>query len=172
MTTANSTPETAAILSEPEEITLAGGRPVLIQRLKTIQMLRLLRVFTKGIGTEAVSSIDLDGEPEELVQNLLLLSLMAVPEAEEETIEFVQSLVLPVGLIKEPKSKADREANQDLLTEFFMEMQNPELDDLISILEVVFRNEAPHLVALGKRLVALLKAQQKSQTAKSGAKKK
>lgn len=166
MTTKNQTTDADAILAEPTTITLLSGTEINVQRLKTIQMLRLLRIFTAGVGD--LSSIPFDTEDENFAQSMLSLLVLAIPEAETETIDFIHSLIEPVDLIKKPKSKADRERNTELLTDFYLEVQNPELEDLISILEVVIKNEAPHLVALGKRIAALLQAQTKSTTAKSG----
>lgn len=170
MTTENTPTDTDAILAEATPLTLSTGTNVRVQRLKTIQMLRLLRIFTKGIGD--ITALNLNVDDEDFGQTLLSIALMAIPEAEQETIEFVQSLVEPVDLIKEPKSKADREKNTEVLTAFFLETQNPELEDLIDILEVVIKNEAPHVIALGKRIAALVTAQTKSAAAKSGAKSK
>jgi hypothetical protein len=170
MTTAN--PDTDAILAEPTKITLSSGREVVIQRIKTVQMIRLLRVLTKGVG-DAIMDLDFQSDDAEaLGKNIGMLALLSIPEAEGETIDFISSLVEPADLIRNPKTKADKEQNQEILTEFFYEMQNPELDDLITIMEIVVKNEAPTALALGKRVAALLQTQKKSVTAKSGSRKK
>lgn len=166
MTTVN--PDIENILSEPTEIELTNGMKVEVQRLKTIQMLRLLRIFTRGIG-ENIGAFSFDPEDPDFAQNIVMLAFLAIPEAEQETVDFVQSMVVPVGYNERAKTKEEREKNDELYAEFLVAMRNPEIDDLFSIVEVAIKNEVPHLTALGKRVATLLQAQQKSVTAKRGA---
>jgi hypothetical protein len=88
---------------------------------------------------------------EQFTTMLVGVLLFSIPEAENETIEFVYSMVEPVELtgnkkLDDPKYEA-----------LAKELQNPELDDLVTILETIARQEAADLRALGKRLMAIWK---------------
>lgn len=170
MTTAPDTIDIDTILGDPKSVTLASGSKVNVQRLKTRQLLRLLRVLTRGVGP-ALTEFNFGGEQSGLTQQILGMVLMSIPEAEDETVDFILSMVTPEGFNESPKSDADRKKNEDLFHAMAKELDNPELDDLITIMEVVIQAETPHIVALGKRLATLLTAHQKSETAKKSAKK-
>lgn len=140
----------------PEPLVLTTGLPVLVERLKTRQTMRLLKILTAGAGP-ALADLRFDGDDTEgMTAQILGTILFAIPDAEEETIDFVQSMVIPAGLIDSPHSKPEKEVNAELFERLARDLENPELDDLVSIIEVVVRNEAPHLAALGKRLGLLL----------------
>lgn len=146
-----------ALTAEPNVITLTSGSVVRVQRLKTRQLLRLLKIFTAG-AADALGSLEFDREDTEgFAQQLLALIVLSIPEAEDETIEFIQALILPARFEENPKTKAAKEANQKLIDDLYNETVNPEIEDLISIFEVVFRAEAEDMIALGKRVGALVK---------------
>lgn len=161
-----STTDADLIAAEPSPLVLASGLPVQVERLKTRQTMRLLKILTRGAGF-ALSDLS-KGNPEEdgFLEAFLLTVVLAIPEAEDETVAFVRSMVSPVGLIDDPRSKPEFEVNAELIARIDAEFENPELEDLVAVLERVVRVEGPHLQALGKRLAVLLKAQQQSQTAK------
>lgn len=153
MTTAS---EISALTAEPDVLTLETGDRIIVQRLKTRQMFRLLKILTHGAGG-ALVGLDFSGEdPEGFVAQLLAITIAAIPNAEDETIEFIQSMVDSADAIEVPRSKGDRERNQIVRENLADHLSNPSLDDLITILEVVIRKEAPEIAALGKRLGALL----------------
>lgn len=171
MTTENTNPDLDTLLSEPETVELVSGTKVKVQRLKTRQLLRLLRVLTRGAGP-SLSQIRFDADDQSAMSAQIMgLVLMSIPEAEDETVDFVLSMVTPHGFVEAPKTAKEREANEKLFHDLAVEMDNPEIDDLIGILEVVIKAETPHIAALGKRLATLLTVQQKSETAKKAAKK-
>lgn len=153
MTTVNTDIDTVA--SEPEPLVLSTGLPVEIQRLKTRQTMRLMKILTRGAGA-ALSDLNFSGDEDNMTQ-LLGTVLFSIPEAEDETVEFIRSMLLPAGLIADPRTKAENEANAALLDRLDEEMDNPELDDLVTIFEKVVELERDHLTALGKRVAALLK---------------
>jgi hypothetical protein len=112
MTTVNTDIDTLA--SEPVPITLESGTEILIERLKTRQLMRLLKIVTTGAGdvlTELKFSADMDTA--EFTGQLLGAVILSIPEAEDETIDFLKTMVLPKGLIADPKSKPEREINAD-----------------------------------------------------------
>ena len=79
-------------------------------------------------------------------------------------------MVSPAGYIEKPRTPEQAQANADLYDKLVAELANPDLDDLMTIVELIVTNEAPHIMALGKRLMVLLKLQQ-NQTVKSATKK-
>jgi len=151
------TKETAndVLASEPTVITLSTGTKIRVERLRTRQLLRALKVLTNG-AADVLAGFSFDSEDEDgFAANILASLIFAIPEAEDETIEFIQSMVSPADVIENPTSKAQKKLNEDLYRSLQKELFNPELEDLISIVEIVVKNEAPHVAELGKRLMLL-----------------
>ena len=150
-------PDVDTLSPVPDEITLSSGTVVCVERLKTRQLFRLLKIVTAGAGPLLSSmSFSLD-DSEAFAGQLIGLIIASVPEAEDEAIEFIQGMVTPLGVIEKPRSKADKEANTELISQLAETLENPEIDDLITILETIVRNEADDIQALGKRLAAMFK---------------
>lgn len=142
---------------EPTQLELSSGTVIEIERLKTRQLFRFLKILTVGAGA-ALADLKIDGEsdPADLAQELVALLLVSIPDAEDEAMDFVRSMVKPLGLVAPERSKNDRVANVAKYEELYLELDNPEIEDTIAILEKVIRTEAPNMLALGKRLAALL----------------
>jgi hypothetical protein len=112
------------------------GVQCVVNRLKAREFLALVRVMTIGLGDglRAVStSLSMDDE-EALGQELLALLLLAIPEAGEEFLAFVRLIVEP----KDPKQKAT----------VLSALENPDLDVLIDVAEMVVLQEAEDLHGL------------------------
>lgn len=141
----------------PSTVTLQSGFVLDVAALKTRQFFKLLRILTRG-GANVLPNFHLtsDMSAEEFGQNLVGLVIFAIPEAEDETLEFLRSMTSPQGLTGNPK------ADEPVLKQYFEELANPELDDSISIIEVIVRRESEDLLALGKRLMTLFKVAEKS----------
>lgn len=151
------TSETEIISGETTDtVTLSNGLEVDINRLKTRETMKLLRILTRGAGY-ALSTFNLTDGEQEFAEQLMVAVVFAIPEAENETIEFIQAMASPSKLIMGAKSKAEKEINEELVTKYDEALTNPELEDLIVILEKVVQNEAPHIEALGKRIGLLMK---------------
>jgi hypothetical protein len=163
--------DTDLIASESGPVTLVSGRQVNVERLRTRQTMRLMKILTRG-GGAALADIDLSSGDQDAAVALLGAVIFSIPEAEDETIDFVRSMVTPVGLVADPRSRPEIEVNDALFANLADEFENPELDDLVTVLERVIKVEAPHLIALGKRLALLVKTFQQSETAKAPAKKR
>lgn len=154
--------ETEVLDIVPTDLTLSNGVKVTVSRLKTRETLKLLKILTKGAGY-ALSTIDLSGNAEDFTETLLLAMAFAIPEAEEEAIDFIRFMVTPSELIQGSKlSKAEKEINEDLIAKFDELLDNPELEDLVDIFSEIAKNEGPHLQALGKKIALLLKSQTKA----------
>lgn len=151
--------EVAALVPDPEILTLSTGLEVRVERLRTRGMFKLLKIVTRGAGPILMQMpLDFD-DSEAFTQQLLAVVVMAVPEAENEAIEFIQAMVTPSGLIEKPKTDNQRESNKALMEQLVSDLDDPEIDDTISIIEAVIRNEAHDIQALGKRLGSILKVQ-------------
>lgn len=152
---------------EPVTVTLSTGYVVLIQRLKTRQFFRLLKVLTRGVGPAVVQSgLDFGKDPEAFGQSLLAMTLMAIPEAEQQFIEFLTSMCSPVGMHEASGrarlSKQQTEDNQAAIADMLEELNNPELEDLLDLAEAIVAREAPEIQALGKRVASLLELARKT----------
>ena len=163
MTTGN--PDIEILASDPKPLTLESGFEIVVSRLRTRALMSLMRILTVGAG-EAIATIRLDADvtEEAFTGQLVAATLLAIPEAENETIEFINRMVEPAGIVVRTRTKADVQHNLELQEELREQLQDPELDDLFTIVEQIIRTEAPHMLALGKRLAALIQTMRKSQT--------
>lgn len=140
---------------QPVEMILLSGTEFDLEPLKLRQFLRLLRIVTRGAADVLdTASLDLDN-PDAFVQTFLGMVLFSIPEAEEETVDFIKSMVRPKGLVGDPKK--DLPKVQALIDE----LDNPELEDTVTIIQAVIENEAEDLRALGKRLAGMFRTAQK-----------
>lgn len=141
---------------QPEVCKLSTGFALEVVRMRTRQFFRLLRVLTHGAGPAlAQTGLDFSAEPGEFAQKLLTLVVMSIPDAESEAIAFLSSMCRPAGVVDKPASqltKQETEDNQALWGRFGTELHNPDLGDTIDLIEVIVRQEAPELQALGKKL--------------------
>ena len=152
-----------------EKVKLSSGLVVHYQSLKTKQFFKLLRIITRG-ARHALSSPELlvraDATAEEWGQKLLALILVAIPDAEEEALDFIRSMVTPDGLIerkgRSDLSKTEKEHNEQVWLQFYMDLENPELEDTLTIIEDVVKRESKDLAALGKRLGAMMSVAKKT----------
>jgi hypothetical protein len=140
----------------PDYLTLKNGIEVHLLPLRTRQLFKLLRIITHGAGQQLLTSgIDFADEPQVFIQKLLGLVLFSIPDAEQETVEFLQAMIEPADLTNKPVrdlSNKERDANIAAWTALNMEMYNPDPSDTIDIIEVIVQRESADLQALGKRL--------------------
>ena len=140
------------------KLTLSTGTVLVLQPLKARQFFKLLRIVTHGAAPLLPTiTIGPDDTTEEWVQRFLAIIFMAIPESEQETLEFIASMIKPYGLIEGRKlNKQDQERNDELWDSIEKDLGNPELEDLFTIIEAIVKAEAEDLKALGKRLMKLL----------------
>lgn len=169
MTTENTDIETLA--AEDAPLTLVSGMPVKVERLRTRALMALLKILTRGAADFLPKlAFGEDTSTEAFTGQLLAGMVLAIPEAEDETVEFIQRMVSPAGLHTGLRlTKAEIEENADLEIELREQLDDPDLEDLFTVVTKIVEVEAPHILALGKRLGVLLQAQQKSAVAKQGA---
>ena len=145
------------IIDEGDAVALSSGTKVVIQPLKARQFFKLLRIITHGAGGMLLNvKFAADDTPEEFGAKLLALVGFAIPDAEEEVIEFLLAMVKADGL-KEGRSlsRDEKAKNKELEDSLYEELYNPELEDLITLVEAIVKRESDDLQALGKRLMAM-----------------
>lgn len=141
------------------ELVLHSGMKVRVVRLRMRQLFRLLRIITRGgagflpILRDALTGAEEGQAAEVFGTQLLAIALMALPEAEDEAVDFFLSVCDPVDLIDRDDKQAN-ENNAQLRQKVAKELFNPEIEDAVSIMECIVRTEREDLVALGKRLAA------------------
>lgn len=110
------------------------GIDVRVGRLRTREMLSLLGILTKGLG-DHIGQLDFDSDDEnEFGAKMIGLMLVAIPEAQDEFIDFVQRIVVPVD-------KSDQ-------TKLYKLLDNPELETLMDVAERVVAQEKGELSQL------------------------
>ena len=166
---APATTELDALDGSPGQLTLSTGLVIEIEDLKARQFFKFLRIITRGAmpNVKDMSLFKLDGDIDvrDFAGRLMSLVLLSIPEAENEAIEFVQAMCKPTGLIDRPAarlSKQDKERNNEMWTRFIVDLDNPELEDLVSIVEAIVKREAADIQALGKRLGGMFKMAEKT----------
>jgi hypothetical protein len=146
------------LASEPTPLKFSTGFPIEVVRLRTRQVFRLLKVLTQGAGP-ALGTLDFKAGAGEFMQRLLALVIISIPEAENAAIGFLASMCRPAGVVESKDralTKQEKENNQALWVQFNEELNNPEPDDTIDLIEAIITREAPHLQALGKRITLLV----------------
>lgn len=138
--------------------TLSSGLTVAIEPLKTRQFFRLFRIITHGAPAYLEGSLTglFEGDTEEVTTRLVAMIVFSVPEAEEQTMDFLSSMVRPVDLESGALSKAAQVRNDQKWNEVEAAMVNPSMEDTLGIVELIIRRESKDLAALGKRLMSML----------------
>lgn len=169
MTTGNT--DTDTLLAEPVPLTLVSGRAIKVERLRTRALMSLLKILTSGAAEILPTlSFSADTSQEEFTGQLLGAMIMAIPEAEDEAVEFINRMVSPAGLKTGSRlTPGDMEFNMEAEMGLREELADPDLNDLLTIVSEIIKVEAPHIMALGKQLAVLFRAQQMSTAAKQGA---
>jgi hypothetical protein len=145
------------IVNDGDTVTLSSGTRVTIQPLKARQFFKLLRIITHGAGGMLLNvKFSGDDTPEAFGAKLFALVGFAIPDAEDEVIDFLLAMVESEG-VKAGRnlSKEEKLTNKELTEALFEELYNPELEDVITIIEAIVQREAEDLQALGKRLMSM-----------------
>lgn len=134
-----------AIAPTDGRVTLTiDGDPVAcrVRRLKTREFLALLRVITNGLGP-MLGQVSIDLSDEEAVQrDLSALLLLALPNAVDEFVEFLRTVVEPV----------DKRRTATVAAYL---IENPEIDDLIPVFEQIATQEKDDLIVLAGKAQAM-----------------
>lgn len=115
---------------------------VRIKRLRTMELLGILRILTTAFGASSLGQLQLNTEsPEKMQADMVAMLFMAIPNAAWEFVDLVQS-------ITDPTDPSDEDALR-------AELKNPEAEALLDIVEVVCVQEAPSLHSLVGKLRSL-----------------
>ena len=149
--------DTGAILADPSIITLSDGKQYNVERLKTLGTLKLLKIFTAGASDVLMQTkFSVDMDPKEFTGIFIGALLFSVPEQSAETLDFIQNMVSPKHVIRDARTPQERESNEQMFTEMYLLLEDPEIEDTVSILTAIITIEGPHILSLGKRLTAIL----------------
>lgn len=131
----------AVAVSDLGEIAPAPGEPfpigaespegavlVRVNRLRTIELLMLLRALSAGVGP-ALAEVEFTDDTDENVGLMVGLLVTGMGEAGPQLMDFLRAVVKPVG-----KADKDRVAK---------EMVNPDFEDTLTIVEVMVTQEMP-----------------------------
>jgi hypothetical protein len=135
-------PETASIV--------VGDITCFVRRLKTREMLGLLRILTHGLGLmmqPMLEAVDWDDQ-ENVVGSLGGMFIAAMPEAPNETIAFLKMIVVPVPT---GDSKEDLAA-RNIVT---ASLEDAELDVFFEVIELIVQQEAADLASLAGKVRAM-----------------
>lgn len=148
MTTTDTAPEAEALaVILPVEATLIvktedGPVECRVKRLKTREILILLRVLTTAFGTGAVGQLKLNQEsPEAMAADAAALMMVALPEAGTEFIHFVSHVVVPI--------------DDDHAEALQKELVNPEADVILDAFEAIAVQEKDNLFELMGKVKSL-----------------
>lgn len=133
----------------PDKLKLKNGLEFTVNPMRLRQFLALLRILTRGATGFLAGGGLTARDPEEFARQLMMLLLLAIPESEEETIEFVKTLTRPV-LTENP------EIDEKIQLEFEETLNDPELEDIVLIFQKLVQNEAEDLRSLGNRLRSMM----------------
>jgi hypothetical protein len=133
----------------PEKLKFLNGTEFTVNPLRLRQFLALLRILTRSASSYLQAGGLNARDPEEFARQLMMLLLLSFPESEEETIEFVKTIVSPV-LTTNP------EIDDKIQTETDEYLNNPELEDIVLIFQALVEHEADDLRRLGNRLRSMM----------------
>jgi hypothetical protein len=154
----------------PGTITLSTGAEVKLLDLKARQFFKLLRIISHGPAMAALSNSNnlLQGDPEAVVMRLVGFLLVSIPDAYDETLAFLQDMVQPIDL-KEIPTNGDKvsrqsatEHNQAQWNELAKALDNPEIEDVVDLVDAIIKRESADLVALGKKVASLFRVAEKT----------
>lgn len=153
-------------LTESEEVLELPVAKIKIKLLdlKTRQFFKLLKILTTGAG-ELIAQLRLDPDETEdtFVRQLLAIVVLSIPEAEDEALEFLLSMIEPAEVVSgRLLSKDQKQKNDDARAQLVAEFENPELEDAIYVIEKIIRKESKDIQGLGKRLAGMLDLAEKT----------
>lgn len=149
--------ELDALDPAPDRYTFRNGLEAEIVPLQTRQLFRLLRILTHGAGMALQRNpIDFSRPVDEFGSQLAIMVLVSIPDAEEEALQFIQSLVRPAGINRANNlNRQERERNEALWAKMRRTLDNPDPEDLVDIIIFVVDRDKDNLLDLGKRLWAM-----------------
>jgi hypothetical protein len=144
-------------------VELSDGTRVRLLDLKARQFFKLLKILTHGPALQLMANSGgnslLSGSPEEILGRLVGFIGISIPDAFDETVNFLYDMVEPADLGNTKQSKVEDQAKREHLAQV---MLNPELEDLVDLIEAIVKRESADLAALGKKVAKLLNLAEKT----------
>ena len=129
------------ILPPPGEVEIDGVKCT-VRRLKAREFFMVMGVLTNGLGPN-LAEVRWEGDSEEIQGMLMGAFLLAIPNAADDVIRLCQHLVEPQG---------DKKENQRIR----LYMENPEVEDLLPVIDALIENEADSIRSLVGKAQAYL----------------
>lgn len=151
------TAETQETPKQPDDLDLIlpeggiveiDGIKARVKRLKTYEFLGLMRVITNGLGPSLGQHEWDTSDEEQLKADLVAMVITAMPNAAEEFIVFLRSVLEPV--------------DPDQAAALALAMRNPDPIDSIDVIGVLVDQEAPDLSVLAGKARAWISKIQKT----------
>lgn len=141
--------ETQVLLPEDVYATLSDGTKVKLRPLKARQFFKLLRIITRG-ASGLLQEVDLGAmkDPEQFGAQLVGLIVFAFPEAPDATFEFL------VSMVEFPVNKKGNLTDEG--ARIYQMITDPEIEDVLNMVEAIVAREREDLVALGNRVRAMI----------------
>jgi hypothetical protein len=155
--------ELDALTPSDDTLALSDGTVVKILDLKARQFFKLLKILTHGPAVQLMAKQGtgslLSGTNEEILGRLVGFIGVSIPDAFDEVVEFLYDMVAPTGIGGTKQSQAE-DANK--VRHLQTLMSNPDIGDMVDLIEAIIRRESTDLAALGKKVGALLKLADKT----------
>jgi len=132
----DTTTELEEIIQAVENRIEINGIECEVGRLRTREFFSLLRILTRGMGSGIATLFDPEASAQDNAGRFLGALIVSVPEAETDFILLVKKLVKPIDPDKAEEVKAA--------------LDNPGLDVMLEIAQIVALQEAGELTRLGK----------------------
>lgn len=157
-------PESDALDPSTRVLTFEDGSQVKVLDIRLRALMKCLKIITRGAGPLLFDPrMQLTGTSTEIAVKFMTILGFAVPEAEDEAIEFILSVIEPVGLVKGRKlTNQEKENNSRLLEELVTEWDDPDPLKAITVLEAVVHAEKEDLAGLVKKLMTMFKMGKKT----------
>jgi len=130
--------ETLLSASAQQEVEMPSGLKVRVKRMRTRELFQFVNAVSTGLGGNlafllSAAEADIDSFSSQVIS----LSLMAMPQAPDETLAWVAAMVDPVD---------------DEEEDFRRYWANPTLEDLTVLLKTILEQEREEFGSLGKEL--------------------
>jgi hypothetical protein len=151
--------ELSVLAPSDDTLELSDGTRVKLLDMRARQFFKLLKIITHGPALNLIlqngASNLLSGSEQQILGKLVGYIGVALPDSFDEVVGFLYDMIEPEGLVKEDSKKA-KEDNRALVQKLAQLMTNPEVEDILDLVEAIIKREAADLAALGKKVMKLL----------------
>lgn len=159
---AKASDESMRLLPEFSQVVLSNGIKVSIFPLKARQFFKLMRIMTRGGSILMMTALVNDFgnmTVDEFASQLVGLLLYSVPEAPEATFEFLYSMIDMEPFQKSGKDGFEWTKEGQAINAL---LNDPELEDVMTIIQQVVEDNKHDLSGLGKKIKSLFAVAEKT----------